>query len=194
MQRFHRLLVVGLLVVATIATTAPAASAAVGARGAVRMTNHDPGRRVDVGDLRIAMKRIHHHPGSRVDRGDLRVLVNWARRAAKVRATAVGQVGDPYRWGATGPHAFDCSGLTGYAYRSIGVNLPRTSRGQAAATRPVSRSRMLPGDLIFYGSPVHHVAMYIGRGRMVHARRAGRPVVVVPVQWRGVVKVGRVLR
>jgi len=93
--------------------------------------------------------------------------------------TALAQVGDPYVWGAGGPNAFDCSGLTQYAYSAAGVSLPHSSRGQSGMGQAVSRDQLQPGDLLFYYSPTSHVAMYVGNGQMVHASTAGKPVQVV---------------
>jgi cell wall-associated NlpC family hydrolase len=93
--------------------------------------------------------------------------------------TALGQVGDPYVWGAGGPNAFDCSGLTQYAYSAAGVSLPHSSGMQSRMGSPVSAGDLQPGDLLFYYSPTSHVAMYIGNGQMVHASTAGSPVKVV---------------
>jgi cell wall-associated NlpC family hydrolase len=93
--------------------------------------------------------------------------------------TALAQVGDPYVWGAGGPDAFDCSGLTQYAYSAAGVSLPHSSRSQAGMGQAVSRDQLQPGDLLFYYSPTSHVAMYVGNGQMVHASTAGKPVQVV---------------
>jgi cell wall-associated NlpC family hydrolase len=93
--------------------------------------------------------------------------------------TALAQVGDPYVWGAGGPDAFDCSGLTQYSYSAAGVALPHSSSMQSGMGVPVSVSDLQPGDLLFYYSPVSHVAMYIGNGQMVHASTSGTPVQVV---------------
>ena len=93
--------------------------------------------------------------------------------------TALAQVGDPYVWGAGGPNAFDCSGLTQYAYSAAGVSLPHSSRSQAGMGRAVSVSDLMPGDLLFYYSPTSHVAMYVGDGKMVHASTSSKPVMVV---------------
>ena len=93
--------------------------------------------------------------------------------------TALAQVGDAYVWGAGGPNAFDCSGLTQYAYSAAGVSLPHSSRAQAGMGQAVAAGALLPGDLLFYYSPTSHVAMYIGNGQMVHASTAGKPVQVV---------------
>ncbi len=96
---------------------------------------------------------------------------------------ALAQLGKPYLWGATGPNAFDCSGLMVYAWRQAGVSLPRTSASQFANLRRVSRSELQPGDLVFAGSPrVHHVGMYIGNGQIVHSPRAGKPVAIRSMQ------------
>ena len=96
-------------------------------------------------------------------------------------STALAQVGDPYVWGAAGPGSFDCSGLTQYAYAAAGISLPHSSSMQSRMGVPVSRSSLQPGDLIFFYSPVSHVAMYIGNGQMVHASTSGQPVKVVSV-------------
>jgi cell wall-associated NlpC family hydrolase len=93
--------------------------------------------------------------------------------------TALAQVGDPYVWGAGGPDAFDCSGLTQYAYSTGGVALPHSSSMQSSMGASVSTGDLQPGDLLFYYSPTSHVAMYIGNGQMVHASTAGSPVKVV---------------
>ncbi len=83
---------------------------------------------------------------------------------------AMAQVGKPYRYGSSGPSAFDCSGLTSYAYRKIGISLPRSSRAQySGAGRRVSTSDIQPGDLVFYYSGPSHVGIYIGGGKIVHA-------------------------
>ena len=94
---------------------------------------------------------------------------------AAVRA-ALSQVGKPYQWGAAGPDSYDCSGLTMWAWARAGVSLPHNSGQQYAATPRVSRSDWAPGDLLFFGDPIHHVGMYIGDGRMVEAPYTGSRV------------------
>jgi peptidoglycan DL-endopeptidase CwlO len=90
---------------------------------------------------------------------------------------ALSKLGQPYRWGATGPNAFDCSGLMVWAWAQAGVSLPRTSAGQFAGLRRISREELRPGDLVFAGSPsVHHVGMYIGNGQIVHSPYTGSKV------------------
>ncbi|HEY7873658.1 MAG TPA: NlpC/P60 family protein [Actinomycetota bacterium] len=105
--------------------------------------------------------------------------------------TALDQVGDPYVWAAAGPDSFDCSGLTMYAWAAAGVSLPHSSAMQYSATTRVSTSSLEPGDLLFYYSPVHHVAMYIGGGRMVEAPYSGLSVRVVPMRTSDLVGAGR---
>lgn len=98
-----------------------------------------------------------------------------AKRAAALE-TALAQLGKPYRYGATGPSSFDCSGLTSFAFKNAGVSIPRTSRAQSTVGTPVSRSDLQPGDLVFFYKPVSHVAIYIGNGQVVHASTSGQPV------------------
>jgi cell wall-associated NlpC family hydrolase len=100
-------------------------------------------------------------------------------------STALAQVGDPYVWGAGGPDAFDCSGLTQYAYAAAGISLPHSSRMQSQMGTPVSRDQLQPGDLVFFYSPVSHVGMYIGNGQMVRAATSGQPVQVVSLDSMG---------
>jgi cell wall-associated NlpC family hydrolase len=102
-------------------------------------------------------------------------------RAAAAVSYAYTKLGSPYVWGATGPDAFDCSGLTQAAYRSAGISLPRTTYAQIDAGRRVSRSELLPGDLVFFYSGISHVGIYIGNGQMIHAPRPSAPVRVAPL-------------
>ena len=100
---------------------------------------------------------------------------------AAVLETALAQVGDTYVWAGSGPDGFDCSGLTSYAYAAAGVALPHSSRAQSQMGVAVSRSELQPGDLVFFGSPVYHVGIYVGNGKMVHARDFHQPVAVTSV-------------
>jgi cell wall-associated NlpC family hydrolase len=117
-----------------------------------------------------------------------------APRATQAVAFALRQRGKPYRWGADGPHAFDCSGLTWAAWRAAGVAIPRTAAGQLAAL-PRVRGRLQPGDLVIYrsrGPSRRHVAMVVGGGRMVEAPARGVPVRVTRLRggWLGAVRPG----
>jgi cell wall-associated NlpC family hydrolase len=100
--------------------------------------------------------------------------------AAAVRA-AYSQIGKPYRWGAAGPNAYDCSGLTMWSWAHGGVSLPHSSRSQYASLPHVPLSQLAPGDLVFSGSPIHHVAIYAGNGVAVHAPHSGQSVRAVSV-------------
>jgi cell wall-associated NlpC family hydrolase len=103
-------------------------------------------------------------------------------RAARAVQYALSQVGDRYVAAAAGPSAFDCSGLTMQAWRQAGISLPHYSRSQYSTTRRVPLSQAQPGDLVFYfGSGAHHVGMYIGNGKMVHAANPRTGVVVTSV-------------
>ena len=93
--------------------------------------------------------------------------------------TALAQQGKPYVWAAAGPNAYDCSGLTQFAYRAAGIALPHSSGVQSRVGTPVALSALQPGDLVFFFHPVSHVGIYIGNGQMVHASTAGQPVKVV---------------
>jgi cell wall-associated NlpC family hydrolase len=115
-------------------------------------------------------------------------------RAARAVAFALAQVGKPYQWGAEGPGAYDCSGLTWAAWRAAGVTIPRTAAGQLAAL-PRVRGQLQPGDLVVYrsdGPSRRHVAMVVGGGRMVEALRAGVSVRVTGLRggWLGAVRPG----
>jgi peptidoglycan DL-endopeptidase CwlO len=97
-------------------------------------------------------------------------------KGARALAYARAQLGDPYQFAAAGPNAFDCSGLTSAAWKSVGVSLPRSSRSQYSAGTSVSRSNLQPGDLVFFYSPISHVALYAGNGQIIHAPRPGKSV------------------
>jgi len=109
------------------------------------------------------------------------VNVPASGRAGAAVRYAMAQVGDAYVYGATGPSAYDCSGLTMMAWAQAGVSLPHSSSGQMGSGAPVSQSQLQPGDLVFYYSPVSHVGMYIGNGMIVHAANPGDGVTTAPV-------------
>jgi cell wall-associated NlpC family hydrolase len=114
-----------------------------------------------------------------------------ARAQTAVRA-ALSQLGVPYRYGQSVPgKAFDCSGLTTYAWGKAGVGLPRNSRRQYNALPKIPKQMAQAGDLIFTGSPIHHVGIYLGNGTMVHAPQTGDVVKVGPIRWWKVVGVVR---
>ncbi|HWI43854.1 MAG TPA: NlpC/P60 family protein [Nocardioides sp.] len=120
-----------------------------------------------------------------LSRGDQRApdasSIPASGRAKAAIAFALAQVGDAYVYGAAGPNAWDCSGLTMVAWGQAGVSLPHSSRAQMGSGTPVSRSQLQPGDLVFYYSPVSHVAIYLGNGMIVHAANPGAGVKVSSV-------------
>lgn len=112
--------------------------------------------------------------------GDLRPAACPAIYPGGAAGTAINfacaQIGKPYAWGASGPDAYDCSGLTMRAWEEAGVSLPHNAASQRSATRSVDRSDLRPGDLVFYYSGISHVAIYAGDGWVVDAPQAGEPV------------------
>lgn len=104
---------------------------------------------------------------------------------------ALSQLGKPYQWGASGPGSYDCSGLTMWAWAHGGVSLPHNSGMQFNATARVDRNDIEPGDLLFYGSPIHHVGMYIGNGQMVEAPYSGSQVRINSISRSDYVGAGR---
>jgi cell wall-associated NlpC family hydrolase len=103
--------------------------------------------------------------GGEVRPGDIQA----SGRAAAAVAYAMAQVGKAYVWGAAGPSAFDCSGLTMAAWARAGVSLPHSSSAQFGMGPHIAESDLQPGDLVFYYSPISHVGMYIGNGLIVNA-------------------------
>jgi cell wall-associated NlpC family hydrolase len=106
---------------------------------------------------------------------------------------AAAQQGDPYRYGAAGPNAFDCSGLTSYAFRQAGVAIPRTSSAQRGATRRIPAGAARPGDLVFFqsGGRVYHVGFYAGNHQVLHSPYTGTRVRKERI-WTSAVSFGRV--
>ncbi|MBV9315449.1 MAG: C40 family peptidase [Pseudonocardia sp.] len=91
-------------------------------------------------------------------------------------AAAMSKRGTPYVWGAAGPSAFDCSGLVQWAYRQVGIPLPRVAEAQSLVGTPVSRDQLRPGDLVFFYTPVSHVGIYVGDNKVLNASEPGQPV------------------
>ena len=153
---------------------------------------------VRVADLLEAMER-------RAERQASTAAVPWTGPvpegptpfAGPAIAAALSKVGSPYVWGDEGPSTFDCSGLIQWSYLQAGLVLPRVSSDKWSATTPVPVDDMQPGDLLVYAydpsdaGTIHHIAMYIGSGQMVHAPRTGDVVRVVPVYHEGLFGVGR---
>jgi cell wall-associated NlpC family hydrolase len=116
-----------------------------------------------------------------------------ATPATKALHVAASKKGSPYKWGATGPHRFDCSGLTLYSFKKAGKKLPRTAAQQYNKTRHISATHRKAGDLVFFhsGSNVYHVGIYAGKGRIWHSPKSG-DVVKLQKIWTRSVWYGRV--
>lgn len=104
----------------------------------------------------------YHGPAS----GAARVAVEWAYR----------ELGKPYVWAAAGPDSFDCSGLTMYVWGKAGVSLPHSAEMQYSSGPHIARTDLAPGDLVFFGSPIGHVGIYVGNGNMIEAPHSGAVV------------------
>jgi cell wall-associated NlpC family hydrolase len=115
--------------------------------------------------------------GQHAEAATTRTSADQRVRAMRV---ALAQRGDPYRYGAAGPNAFDCSGLTKFSYGRVGRSIPRTTDQQKAGLRAVAKSSKRRGDIILFirGGDAYHAGVYIGKGRIVHASRSGTPVKV----------------
>jgi peptidoglycan DL-endopeptidase CwlO len=118
-------------------------------------------------------------------------------RAGAAVAAAESVLGRPYVYGAAGPGSFDCSGLTMWSWAHAGVSLPHSAAAQYGSGAHVDKSSLQPGDLLFFYSPISHVGMYIGGGRMIHAPHTGDVVRIATPMWgdfAGAVRPGRVPR
>ena len=114
---------------------------------------------------------------------------NWGNpptsgAGAKAVWYAEKKLGCPYRWAAAGPDEFDCSGLVMWAYKQVGIDLPHYSREQINCGTRVSKSNLEPGDLVFFGSPIHHVGMYVGSGDFIEAPYSGVDVRITKLSHR----------
>lgn len=117
---------------------------------------------------------------------------NVSSRSGLAIQAAMAQQGVPYRFAASSPGvAFDCSGLTAYAWGQAGVGLPHQSRAQYASVPHVPKDQAQPGDLLFFYSPISHVSIYLGNGTQVHAPSTGKTVSTAAVNWGKVTGVGR---
>ncbi|MBT2676793.1 C40 family peptidase [Streptomyces sp. ISL-14] len=101
-----------------------------------------------------------------------------ARRAIRY---ARKQLGKPYKWGAEGPKSYDCSGLTSEAWAHAGTPIPRTSQEQWAQLDRVPLTELRPGDLVVYFPDATHVALYLGKGKVVQAPRTGEKIKISPI-------------
>ena len=107
--------------------------------------------------------------------------VSASGKAAEAVQIAMRYLGVPYVWGGSSPSGFDCSGLVMYVYAQLGVSLPHSAASQYGYGTHVSRSELEPGDLVFFGNPIHHVGIYVGNGDMINAPHTGADVRIQPL-------------
>ncbi|WP_297452202.1 C40 family peptidase [uncultured Corynebacterium sp.] len=100
---------------------------------------------------------------------------------ARIVSAARSKIGSPYAWGATGPNSFDCSGLTSWAYKQVGKNIPRTSQQQASQGMRVSSPAL--GDIVSFYAGATHVGIFSGNGNVIHAPQAGDRVKEAPMNY-----------
>ena len=171
------------------AKAADAAKRAQGARDAAAQLTDDIKAKQKSLDDQIAQLKAANKNLTALDRaaqgdtgGDRPNVPAPTAAAQAALDAALSKLGSPYEWGATGPNQFDCSGLMLWAYKQAGITLPRSSREQSTYGAAVPRDQLQPGDLVFFYSPVSHVGMYIGDGKMVHAPDTGDVVKISPLQ------------
>ena len=119
----------------------------------------------------------HQHAGSNSSGS-----VSASGKAAEAVQIAMRYLGVPYVWGGSSPSGFDCSGLVMYVYAQLGVSLPHSAASQYGYGTHVSRSELEPGDLVFFGNPIHHVGIYVGNGDMINAPHTGADVRIQPLE------------
>lgn len=96
---------------------------------------------------------------------------------------AASKIGSQYVWGAAGPNAFDCSGLTSWAYQQVGKHIPRTSQAQAAGGTKIAKEDMRPGDIVVFYSGASHVGIYTGHGTVINAMNESTPLSETPLDY-----------
>ena len=121
------------------------------------------------------------------------LLSDVSGTAKSVIEEASKYLGVPYVWGGTTPSGFDCSGLMQYCFAKYGINLPRVSQDQQNAGIKVPLDQIKPGDMVFFGYPAHHVGLYIGEGKYLHAPQTGDVVKISELNTSKVSSVGRVI-
>lgn len=143
-----------------------------------------------------ALRLKAYGPKGRPVRSTDRAKVTVPRLAGaseKVVTFAMKQVGKDYKWAGEGPGGFDCSGLVAAAFRKIGIQLPHHSGRQQQRSRGITRGQLVPGDLVFFYRDLHHVGIYLGGNRMVHAPQYGERVRVDPIDSLPIHSYGRVV-
>ncbi len=125
-------------------------------------------------EIKVPLER--DEPGDKNDKASRGAI----SKGSEVVNYAYKFLGKPYVYGAAGPNAFDCSGLTQYVYNRFGIDLSRTTYSQVNQGVKVDRSNLIAGDLVFFNTEgsISHVGIYIGNGEFIHAPRTGKPVMV----------------
>ncbi len=132
-------------------------------------------------EIEESARRIQEQQSSPLPINDPAPIPTIAPKSSVVNI-AMRYLGRPYQWAAAGPDRFDCSGLTMYVYAQVGISLPHSSQAQSGMGQYVSRDQLQPGDLVFSGSPIHHVGIYIGGGSMINAPQTGDVVKISPLR------------
>ena len=130
-----------------------------------------------------ATARANAEGRAATSRAATRGPISGSGKGAKALAFAKAQLGEPYARSGAGPSSWDCSGLTMMAWGSVGVSLPHSSRQQFNRGRPVAKSDLQLGDLVFFYSDIHHVALYAGNGQVIHAPRPGKSVEYIKMSY-----------
>lgn len=165
---------------------------------AAKLSNETKQRKAEldgrIGELRKAVSKLSSTQKTGLGFGQVKdtgTYLGPPGAANTALQAALAKRGSQYLWGGNGPNAFDCSGLTKFAYAAAGVQLPRVAVDQYRVGKPVAQNELLPGDLVFYddgtGNPaaIHHVGMYVGEGKMVDAPTEGQLVDVRPIRGDG---------
>ena len=142
-------------------------------------TTLTPNKGITLKTSELKTTKVIQAPSDGADIGD-NVSRGVVSKGTEVVNYAYKFLGKPYVYGAAGPNAFDCSGLTQYIYNKFGIGLSRTTYTQVGEGTKVNRSDLQAGDLVFFNTEgsISHVGIYIGGGEFIHAPRTGKPVMI----------------
>jgi len=179
------LLFLGLALVGPAATAAPSHQAtASAAKHGPAKKHHKRHHKRKHHHKRHHAKKHHHkkHAASPAKPAEPAQGTGTESRVERAANIVLQQVGDPYRWGGTGPSSFDCSGLMQYSFGKAGIKIPRTAAAQSGRAHHIARSKLQRGDLLYFtdGGRIYHTAMFLkwshGKVQMVHAPGTGKRV------------------